>query len=281
MSDDYVPPRVWEYDPNFGGVMAKTNRPTSGAVKETTLEVGRHPLQLYSYGGPNGQKVTILLEELLAAGRDDAEYDAWLIDMSKGDQFGSGLVEINPNAKVPALVDRSEDNPVPIFESGAILVYLAEKFGMFLPEDPAARIETLAWLFWQVGSAPFVGGGFGHFYTYAPIKVEYAINRYTMETKRQFDLLDKRLASREFIMGDQYTLADIAMWPWYGAVASGSMYNAAEFLDAQSYPHLLRWTASIAERPAVKRGHRVNRPDLGDAGLLERHDQSDFAKFGL
>ena len=274
MSEEYVPPRVWTWDPEFGGVMAGINRPISGATREAELPVGRHPMQLYSFGSPNGQKITIMLEELLAAGCEQAEYDAWMINVFNGDQFGSGLTEINPNSKVPALVDRSGTKPLPIFESGAILLHLAEKFGLFLSADPTERINTLSWLFWQVGSGPFIGGGFGHFYAYAPIKVEYAINRYAMETKRQFDLLDKWLASREFMVGNSYSIADIALWPWYSLVASGEMYGAAEFLDTQSYVHLQRWISDIGSRPAVQRGRLVNRPDVG---LAERHDAADFA----
>ncbi|MCZ4330386.1 glutathione-dependent disulfide-bond oxidoreductase [Castellaniella denitrificans] len=274
---EYQPPRVWTWDQPSGGRFASINRPVSGPTHERELPVGRHPLQLYSQGTPNGVKVTIMLEELLARGCPGAEYDAWLIRIGEGDQFGSGFVGVNPNSKIPALVDRGGPAPIRVFESGAILTYLAEKFGAFLPTEPAARAECLSWLFWQVGSAPYLGGGFGHFYAYAPVKIEYAINRFAMEAKRQLDVLDKRLAGHEFIAGDDYTIADMAIWPWYGALALNQVYGAAEFLSAGDYRHLLRWARAIGERPAVRRGRMVNRTS-GDPSeqLLERHDASDF-----
>jgi GST-like protein len=277
-STEYIPPKVWTWDQPCGGKFASINRPTAGPTHEKELPVGRHPLQLYSQGTPNGQKITIMLEELLELGETGAEYDAWLIDIMEGDQFGSGFVAINPNSKIPALVDRSGAQPVRIFESGAILLYLAEKFGHFLPSSGAARAETLSWLFWQVGSAPFLGGGFGHFYVYAPEKLEYAINRYAMETKRQLDVLNRRLAESEFVAGADYTIADIAIWPWYGQLALGKLYDDAnEFLAAHEYEHVQRWARQIAERPAVKRGRIVNRTS-GEPyeQLRERHDASDF-----
>ncbi len=279
MSDrtEYVPPKVWTWDKESGGRFASINRPVAGATHEKPLPVGRHPLQLYSLGTPNGQKVTILLEELLALGHTGAEYDAWLIRIGDGDQFGSGFVEANPNSKIPALVDRSGATPVRVFESGAILTYLAEKFGAFLPTEPAARAETLSWLFWQMGSAPFLGGGFGHFYAYAPTKFEYPINRYAMETKRQLDVLDRRLAETEFVAGSAYTIADMAIWPWYGGVVKGWLYEAAEFLDVQSYRNVLRWADQVFARPAVQRGRKVNRLTGDPADQLhERHDAGDF-----
>ncbi len=274
---EYQPPRVWTWDQPSGGRFANINRPVSGPTHERELPVGRHPLQLYSQGTPNGVKVTIMLEELLARGCPGAEYDAWLIRIGEGDQFGSGFVGVNPNSKIPALVDRSGPAPIRVFESGAILTYLAEKFGAFLPTEPAARAECLSWLFWQVGSAPYLGGGFGHFYAYAPVKIEYAINRFAMEAKRQLDVLDKRLAEHEFIAGNDYTIADMAIWPWYGALVLNQVYGAAEFLSAGDYRHLLRWARAIGERPAVRRGRMVNRTS-GDPSeqLLERHDASDF-----
>ncbi|MGN6122119.1 MAG: glutathione-dependent disulfide-bond oxidoreductase [Sphingomonas oligoaromativorans] len=280
MSDDqeYTPPQVWVWNKPNGGQFASINRPTAGPTHEQELPVGKHPLQLYSLATPNGQKVTIMLEELLALGIEEAEYDAWLIRIEKGDQFGSGFVEVNPNSKIPALMDRSGDAPVRVFESGAILTYLAEKFGVFLPEDPAKRAETFSWLFWQMGSAPYLGGGFGHFYAYAPTKIEYAIDRFAMEAKRQFDVLDRRLSESRYLAGEQYTIADIATWCWYGNVALGRLYgNAAEFLAVQDYSHVQRWVAEIAERPAVKRGRMVNRVsgELSEQ-LHERHDASDF-----
>ena len=276
-ASQYAPPRIWEWQTPNGGQFANINRPIAGATHEQELPVGRHPLQLYSMGTPNGVKVTILLEELLAAGFAAAEYDAWLIRIGKGDQFGSGFVAVNPNSKIPAMVDRSGTSPVRIFESGAILTYLAEKFGAFLPTEPAARAECLSWLFWQVGSAPYLGGGFGHFYAYAPTKIEYAIDRFTMEVNRQLDVLDRRLAETEFLAGDVYTIADIAVWPWYGALAQGLLYSAGEFLQVESYAHIGRWAAAIGQRPAVKRGRMVNRT-FGEPSeqLHERHEASDF-----
>ncbi len=279
MSDTpYVPPKVWTWQPGSGGQFASINRPVSGPTHDKELPVGRHPLQLYSLATPNGVKVTILLEELLALGHAGAEYDAWPIQIMKGDQFGSGFVAINPNSKIPALVDRSAPAPIRVFESAAILMHLAEKFGAFLPTEPAARAECLSWLFWQMGSAPFLGGGFGHFYAYAPIKIEYAIDRYAMEVKRQLDVLDKRLASSAYLAGPEYTIADMAAWPWYGLLAMGKIYNdAGAFLQVADYTHLQRWTAAIAARPAVQRGRKVNATfgPLADQ-LHERHDASDF-----
>ncbi|EMQ4857006.1 glutathione-dependent disulfide-bond oxidoreductase [Morganella morganii] len=274
----YIPPQVWEWKQKNGGKFANTNRPVAGATHEKSLPVGKHPLQLYSLGTPNGQKVTIMLEELLAAGIQEAEYDAWLIDIGEGDQFGSGFVDINPNSKIPALVDRSGTAPVRIFESGAILTYLAEKFSLFLPATQPERAETLSWLFWQMGSAPFVGGGFGHFYAYAPEKYEYPINRYAMETKRQLDVLNRQLSQHEFIAGDNYTIADMAAWPWYGGLVLGTLYNAATFLSVSEYPHVIRWAEQIAARPAVQRGRRVNRNggEPSDRFIRERHDASDL-----
>ncbi|WP_017671693.1 glutathione-dependent disulfide-bond oxidoreductase [Blastomonas sp. AAP53] len=275
---DYTPPAVWTWDKDNGGAFANINRPVAGPTHDKELPVGKHPLQLYSMATPNGVKVTVMLEELLAAGHAGAEYDAWLIDIRSGGQFGSDFVAINPNSKIPALMDRSGAQPVRLFESGSILLYLAEKFGAFLPTDPARRAEVMNWLFWQMGSAPYLGGGFGHFYAYAPIKIEYCIDRFTMETKRQMDVLNRHLADNEFMAGGEYSIADIAIWPWYGGVASGAVYNAAEFLQVQEYPHLLRWTDQIAQRPAVKRGKIVNRTwgdDLSEQ-LHERHDASDF-----
>ncbi len=273
----YVPPTVWTWQQGNGGPFASINRPVSGPTHAKELPVGRHPLQLYSLATPNGVKVTILLEELLALGHLGAEYDAWLIHIMKGDQFGSGFVGINPNSKIPALVDRSGATPIRVFESGAILVHLAEKFDAFLPTEPAARAECLSWLFWQMGSAPLLGGGFGHFYAYAPVKIEYAIDRYAMEVKRQLDVLDQRLASSEYLAGSEYTIADIATWPWYGLLATGKAYGAGEFLQVEEYKHLQRWTATIAARPAVERGRKVNciLGPLSDQ-LHERHDASDF-----
>ncbi|QDF98922.1 glutathione-dependent disulfide-bond oxidoreductase [Azoarcus sp. DD4] len=274
----YTPPRVWQWEAPSGGAFANINRPVAGATHDEALPVGRHPLQLYSLATPNGAKVAILLEELLAAGFEGAEYDAWLIRINQGDQFGSGFVEVNPNSKIPALVDRSTSPPQRVFESGAILLYLAEKFGAFLPRDPARRTECLSWLFWQMGSAPFVGGGFGHFYAYAPEKYEYPINRYTMEVKRQLDVLDRQLAEHRYVAGEDYTIADIAVWPWYGGLVLNQVYGAAEFLDAQRYRNVLRWADEIATRPAVQRGRMVNRTWGAPAEQLhERHDASDFA----
>jgi len=277
IAEDYIPPEVWTWDQSSGGRFANINRPVAGATHETALPIGRHPLQLYSLGTPNGVKVTILLEELLALGHAGAEYDAWLIRILEGDQFGSGFVAANPNSKIPALVDRSGAEPVRVFESGAILLYLAEKFGAFLPADGAARAECLSWLFWQMGSAPFLGGGFGHFYNYAPVKIEYAINRYAMEAKRQLDVLDRRLAESAYVAGPEYTVADMAIWPWHGQLALGRLYNAARFLEVDSYVHVGRWARELAERPAVRRGRMVNKTD-GEPSeqLRERHDASDF-----
>jgi GSH-dependent disulfide-bond oxidoreductase len=276
-SSGYVPPKVWTWDKENGGQFAKINRPVSGATHEKELPVGRHPLQLYSLATPNGQKVTILLEELLASGHRGAEYDAWLIRINEGDQFGSGFVAINPNSKIPALVDRSGPEPVRVFESGAILLHLAEKFGAFLPTRPAARAECLSWLFWQMGSAPYLGGGFGHFYAYAPIKIEYAIDRFTMETKRLLDVLDRHLAKNEYVVGGEYTIADIAIWPWYANLVKGWAYQAAEFLSVHEYTHVLRWADLIGARPAVVRGRMVNRVMGEPSGQLhERHDAADF-----
>ncbi len=274
---DYVVPKVWQWKQANGGAFANINRPVSGATQDKELPVGKHPLQLYSMGTPNGVKVTILLEELLALGHSGAEYDAWLINISQGDQFGSGFVAANPNSKIPALMDHSGPQPIRVFESVAILMYLAEKFGVFMPAAGAERAECLSWLFWQAGSAPYVGGGFGHFYAYAPVKIEYAIDRFTMETKRQLHLLDQLLAKRRYIIGDQYTIADMAILPWYGHVAMGDAYNAGEFLNVTEYPHLRRWALELGERAPVQRGKRVNKV-WGDEReqLRERHDASDF-----
>jgi GST-like protein len=272
----YTPPKVWEWIKENGGKFAGTNRPIAGATHDKDLPVGRHPFQLYSLATPNGQKVTIMFEELLALGHRDAEYDAWLIRID-GAQFGSGFVEINPNSKIPALVDRSGPEPFRVFESGAILLHLAEKFGEFLPKDTPTRAECLSWLFWQMGSAPYLGGGFGHFFAYAPFKIEYAIDRFAMETKRQLDVLDRRLAANEYLAGDQYTIADIAVFPWYGGLVQGLLYNGAEFLSVQDYKNVQRWTTAIASRPAVKRGRMVNRVTGDPANQLhERHDSGDF-----
>jgi len=274
---DYTPPKVWIWDSESGGTWAKINRPIAGATHEKALPRGQHPLQLYSLGTPNGAKVTIMLEELLALGHSGAEYDAFLIDISKGDQFGSDFVAINPNSKIPALLDCSTTPPTRVFESAAIVMYLAEKFDAFLPKSGAARAECLSWLFWQMGSAPYLGGGFGHFYAYAPTKMEYCINRFTMEVKRQLDVLDRNLAERRYLIGDEYTIADIAVFPWYGVLITGDLYNAQEFLDVRSYQNVLRWAEDIGARPAVKRGKRVNKtwgPE--DQQLAERHDASDF-----
>lgn len=274
----YTPPKVWTWHQDNGGAFASLNRPVAGPTHEKVLPVGRHPLQLYSLATPNGVKVTVMLEELLAAGHTGAEYDAWLIRIHAGEQFSSGFVAANPNSKIPALVDHSGPEPIRVFESGAILMYLAEKFGAFLPTEPTKRAECLSWLFWQMGSGPFIGGGFGHFYVYAPSKIEYAIDRYAMEVKRQLDVLDRRLAESPYVAGDDYTIADMAIWPWYGVLAQGQLYNAAEFLQVQHYTHVQRWAADIAARPAVQRGRRVNRIQ-GDVAeqLHERHDASDFA----
>jgi len=275
---DYVPPQIWSPPQSSGGRFANINRPVAGATHEKPLPVGKHPLQLYSLGTPNGVKVTVMLEELLALGHTGAEYDAWLVRINEGEQFGSGFVQANPNSKIPVMVDHSGATPVRVFESGAILIYLAEKFGgAFLPTDTAKRAECLSWLFWQMGSAPFLGGGFGHFYAYAPSKIEYAIDRYAMEVKRQMDVLDRHLADHEFLGGADYTIADIATWPWYGALAKGYLYEAGEFLQVQEYKHVGRWADQIAKRPGVKRGRMVNRV-FGDPAtqLHERHDASDF-----
>ncbi len=276
MTDSYTPPKVWTWDAENGGKFASTNRPVSGATHDKTLDVGKHPFQLYSLATPNGQKVTILFEELLAAGHTDAEYDAWLIKIGDGDQFGSGFVDINPNSKIPALLDRSGPEPVRVFESAAILMHLADKFDAFLGSKEN-RAEMLSWLFWQMGSAPYLGGGFGHFYAYAPEPMEYPINRFAMETKRQLDVLDRQLADRDFISGPDYTIADMAIWPWYGGLVLGRLYSAAEFLDVESYKNVLRWAKAIDARAAVKRGRMVNRAS-GDPSeqLRERHDASDF-----
>ena len=279
MSDDdsYTPPRVWRWDEESGGRFANINRPVAGPTHDRELPVGEHPLQLYSLATPNGVKVTVMLEELLAAGHGGAEYDAWLIRIDEGEQFASGFVAVNPNSKIPAMLDRTTSPPTRIFESGAILMYLAEKFGAFLPMEPGDRAECLSWLFWQVGSAPYLGGGFGHFYAYAPEKYEYPINRFTMEVKRQMDVLDRRLADNRYLCGDDYTIADMAVWPWYGALAAGKLYEAGEFLEVQSYRHLQRWTQEIYAREPVKRGRMVNRA-WGDPAsqLLERHSAEDF-----
>jgi GST-like protein len=275
---DYVPPKVWTWTKPSGGRFANINRPIAGATHEKELPVGRHPLQLYSLATPNGQKVTILLEELLALGHAGAEYDAWLIKIGDGEQFGSGFVAINPNSKIPALMDRSGPQPIRVFESGAILMYLAEKFGAFVPAQAAARAECLSWLFWQMGSAPYLGGGFGHFYAYAPTKIEYAIDRFAMETKRLLDVLDRHLAHNEFVVGPEYTIADMALWPWYASLVNGWAYDAAEFLSVREYRHVRRWADLIGARAAVRRGRMVNRVngELCDQ-LHERHDAADFA----
>ena len=273
----YTPPRVWTWDAPSGGQFENINRPVAGATHEKDLPAGKHPLQLYSLATPNGVKVTVMLEELLAMGFEGAEYDAWLINIGEGEQFGSGFVGVNPNSKIPALIDRSGKTPLRLFESGAILLHLAQKFGALIPEDPYLRAQCLSWLFWQMGSAPYLGGGFGHFYAYAPEKFEYPINRYAMEVKRQLDVLDRHLAANRYFCGDEYSIADIAVWPWYGALVLNKVYGAAEFLDAASYTHLNRWTNEIAERPAVRRGRMVNR-SWGEPTeqLRERHDADDF-----
>lgn len=274
---DYVPPKVWTWNKASGGRFANINRPIAGPTQDKELPVGRHPFQLYSLGTPNGQKITIMFEELLALGHAGAEYDAWLIRIGEGEQFGSGFVAVNPNSKIPALVDRSGPTPIRLFESGAMLLYLAEKFGALLPKEGAGRAECLSWLFWQMGSAPYLGGGFGHFYAYAPTKIEYAIDRFAMETKRQLDVLDRRLAESTYLAGSDYTIADIAVWPWYGGLAKGLLYGAGEFLSVQDYKNVQRWADLIGARPAVKRGRIVNRLQ-GDpkSQLHERHDASDF-----
>jgi GST-like protein len=273
----YVPPKVWKHEAESGGHFASINRPTAGPTHDKTLPVGKHPLQLYSLATPNGVKVTVMLEELLALGHTEAEYDAWLIRINEGDQFSSGFVDVNPNSKIPALMDHSVEPAIRVFESGSILVYLAEKFGALLPTDPAGRTETLNWLFWQMGAAPYLGGGFGHFYAYAPEKLEYPINRFTMEAKRQLDVLDRRLSESTYLAGDSYTIADIAVWPWYGQLVRGNLYSAAEFLDVGQYTHVQRWAETIANRPAVLRGQRVNRTwGEEDKQLAERHQASDL-----
>lgn len=273
----YVPPKVWVNEAPSGGTFASINRPVAGPTHEKELPVGKHPLQLYSLGTPNGVKVTIMLEELLAAGHTGAEYDAWLIRINEGDQFSSGFVEINPNSKIPAMVDRSGAQPLRVFESGSILVYLAEKFGAFLPKELAARTETLNWLFWQMGSAPFLGGGFGHFYAYAPEKLEYPINRYAMEVKRQLDVLDRQLANHRYVAGDEYTIADMAIWPWYGVLVLGKIYGAGEFLSVHEYKNVKRWADDVAARPAVVRGRKVNRTfGEPEEQVPERHDAKDL-----
>jgi GSH-dependent disulfide-bond oxidoreductase len=275
----YTPPKVWIWNKESGGRFANINRPIAGATHEKELPVGRHPFQLYSLATPNGVKATVMFEELLARGHPSAEYDAWIIPINAGEQFGSGFVAVNPNSKIPALVDRSTPEPTRVFESGAILLYLAEKFGEFLPSDPSKRAECLSWLFWQMGATPYLGGGFGHFYAYAPTKIEYAVDRYAMEVKRQLDVLDRRLADSEYIAGPDYTIADMAIWPWYGALVKGLLYEAGEFLSVHEYEHVIRWTDQIATRPAVQRGRMVNRA-WGDPSsqLPERHDASDFDK---
>ena len=274
---EYVPPKVWTWDKESGGRFASINRPIAGPTHDKALPVGKHPFQLYSLGTPNGVKVTILFEELLAAGHDGAEYDAWLINIGAGDQFGSGFVEVNPNSKIPALMDHSTSPPTRLFESGSMLIYLAEKFRAFLPKDPAKRAEAINWLFWQMGSAPFLGGGFGHFFAYAPVKIEYAINRYAMETKRQLDVLDRHLARNQYMAGDEYSIADMAIWPWYGILATGALYNAGEFLQVHEYKDVIRWMKEVGARPAVKRGAMVNRTfGKPETQLRERHDASDF-----
>ncbi len=276
-SNSYVPPKVWTWTQPNGGEFASINRPIAGATHEKELPVGQHPLQLYSLGTPNGVKVTILLEELLALGHSGAEYDAWLIDIRKGDQFGSDFVDINPNSKIPALLDRSAAEPLRVFESGSILLYLAEKFDAFIPKDVAGRTQTLNWLFWQMGSAPYLGGGFGHFYAYAPIKIEYAIDRFAMEVKRELDVLDRHLANHEYLAGSVYTIADMAVFPWYGGLVKGWSYGAAEFLSVNDYKHVQRWAELVYSRPAVQRGRMVNRLS-GEPSeqLRERHDAGDF-----
>ena len=272
---EYVPPKIWEWDAESGGRFANINRPIAGATHDKELPIGEHPYQLYSLGTPNGVKVTVMLEELLALGHEGAEYDAWLINIGEGDQFGSGFVDINPNSKIPAMMDRSDKQPVRLFESASMLVHLAEKFDAFLPHAGKPRAETFNWLFWQMGSAPYLGGGFGHFYAYAPFKMEYPINRFAMEVKRQMDVLDHHLADHEYLAGTDYTIADMATWPWYGALASGLLYDSAEFLQVQTYKNLNRWAKQIAARPAVQRGAIVNRP-WGDKTALERHSAADI-----
>lgn len=276
-NQEYQPPKVWQWESESGGRFASINRPVAGPTHEKALPVGEHPIQLYSLATPNGVKVTVMLEELLALGHEGAEYDAWLINIGEGDQFGSGFVEVNPNSKIPAMVDRSGPEPIRVFESGAILLYLAEKFGEFLPTEPGPRAETYSWLMWLMGSAPYLGGGFGHFYAYAPKKWKYPIDRYTMEAKRQLDVLNRNLADRKFLIGDQYTIADMATFPWYGALAQGKLYEAGEFLDVESYTHVRRWMADIEQRPAVRRGRKVNRTwGQEDKQVRERHSAADI-----
>ena len=277
MRSPYTPPEIWTWNSANGGRFASINRPVAGATHDAELPVGQHPLQLYSLGTPNGVKVTVMLEELLALGHAGAEYDAWLIRIQEGQQFSSGFVGVNPNSKIPALLDCSGEKPIRVFESGSILLYLAEKFGALVPTDPAQRAECLSWLFWQMGSAPYLGGGFGHFYAYAPVKIEYAIDRFAMEVKREMDVLNRRLAESRFIAGDDYTIADIAIWPWYGGMAKGTMYEAGEFLQVHEYEHVIRWADELAQRPAVQRGRMVNRViGAPESQLHERHDASDF-----
>ncbi|MAT84629.1 MAG: glutathione-dependent disulfide-bond oxidoreductase [Gammaproteobacteria bacterium] len=276
-NQEYQPPKVWQWESESGGRFASINRPVAGPTHEKALPVGEHPIQLYSLATPNGVKVTVMLEELLALGHEGAEYDAWLINIGEGDQFGSGFVEVNPNSKIPAMVDRSGPEPIRVFESGAILLYLAEKFGEFLPTEPGPRAETYSWLMWLMGSAPYLGGGFGHFYAYAPKKWKYPIDRYTMEAKRQLDVLNRNLADRKFLIGDDYTIADMATFPWYGALAQGKLYEAGEFLDVESYTHVRRWMADIEQRPAVRRGRKVNRTwGQEDKQVRERHSAADI-----
>ena len=278
MSDtEYTPPKVWTWDKESGGRFASINRPIAGPTHDKELPAGKHPFQLYSLGTPNGVKVTVMFEELLAAGHTDAEYDAWLINIGEGDQFGSGYVALNPNSKIPVLADHTTNPPTRVFESGSILVYLAEKFGAFIPKDHKGRTEAMNWLFWQMGAAPYLGGGFGHFYAYAPVKIEYPINRFAMEVKRQMDVLDRHLADNEYMAGSEYSIADMAIWPWYGAMAKGIIYDAGEFLQVHEYGNVIRWTDQLAERPGVKRGRMVNRT-FGEPStqLRERHDASDF-----
>ncbi|WP_136681181.1 glutathione-dependent disulfide-bond oxidoreductase [Neptunomonas sp. XY-337] len=277
MTTSYTPPKVWTWDSSNGGEFASINRPIAGPTHDKALPTGEHPFQLYSLATPNGVKVTVMLEELLALGHSGAEYDAWLIRINEGDQFSSGFVDVNPNSKIPALLDRSADEPVRVFESGSILLYLADKFGELLPKEPAAKAEVMNWLFWQMGSAPYLGGGFGHFYAYAPEKFEYPINRFTMETKRQLDVLERQLADHAYIAGDEYSIADIAIWPWYGVLVQGKLYGAAEFLSVSDYPNVIAWAERIAQRPAVQRGRRVNRV-WGDESeqLAERHSANDL-----
>lgn len=273
---DYTPPAVWTWEPGNGGKFANINRPIAGPTSEKELPVGKHPIQLYSLATPNGVKVTVLLEELLAAGHEGAEYDAWLINIGEGDQFGSGFVDVNPNSKIPAMMDHSADKPQRLFESGSMMLYLAEKFGAFIPTDPVQKAECMSWLFWQMGSAPYLGGGFGHFYAYAPVKIKYCIDRFAMETKRQLDVLDRHLADNEYMAGD-YSIADMAIWAWYGQLVLGRLYEAAEFLDVASYKNVVRWAETIDARPAVTRGRMVNRPfGEPEMQLHERHDASDF-----